>query len=162
MNKPNLPTTCQNKEQAQTCITAIGDTNRKIEHLKAQMNDEIAKITAKYAERLILLQELSVQMTNAVQSWCADNKDKLLTDGAKTANLITGEVVWRKCPPSVVGKSTPELIARLERFGLDRFVRVKKELDKQAILKEPSAIANIEGISVQDGKEEIIIRPFGI
>lgn len=162
MKKTNHPSACQSKKQAQVCIKAIGDTNRKIKQLEAQMEKEIAKITAKYAERLTLLQELSVQMTNTVQVWCQNNKDKLLTDDVKTANLITGEVVWRKRPPSVVGKSTPELIARLERFGLERFVRVKKELDKQAILKDPSAIADIEGISVQDGKEEIIIKPFSV
>lgn len=63
---------------------------------------------------------------------------------------------------SVAGKVTPELIDRLERFGLHRFVRIKKELDKTAILKEPQAIADIEGVSIKVGDEELIITPFAV
>lgn len=71
-------------------------------------------------------------------------------------------MAWRAGKMSVAGKVTPELIDRLERFGLHRFVRIKKELDKTAILKEPQAIADIEGVSIKVGDEELIITPFAV
>lgn len=151
---------CQSKAQVQTFIKAIGDNHRKIEQHNAKMNDEIAKITAKYAERIAPLQALNDDLSEAVKIWCENNRNSLLTDGLKTANLITGEVAWRLGKPSVVCKVTPDLIARLERFGLERFIRVKKELDKTAILKEPDAVADIQGVSVKAATEEFIITPF--
>lgn len=158
-NKPKQ--SCDSKAQAQACIKAIGDNERKIDKLVAKMNDELAKVSAKYAERITPLQETNDELGERVKTWCNANKDELLTGDSKTANLITGEVSWRLGKPSVVGKATPELIDRLERFGLHRFVRVKKELDKTAILKEPAAVADIEGVSIKAGVEELIITPFG-
>lgn len=159
MNK-NPIKACHSKAQAQVYIKAIGDNERKIGKLVAKMNDEIAKVSAKYAERITPLQAMNDELETAVKAWCEAHKAEILTGDSKTANLITGEVAWRAGKMSVVGKATPELIDRLERFGLHRFIRVKKELDKTAILKEPNAIADIEGVSIKVGDEELIISPF--
>lgn len=154
--------TCQDKAQAQVYIKAIGDNARKIDQLNAKMNAELAKVSAKYAERITPLQTMNDELETAVKAWCETHKSELLADNAKTANLTTGEVSWRAGKPSVIGSATPELIDRLERFGLHRFIRVKKELDKTAILKEPKAIADIEGVSIKVGDDEIVIKPFAI
>lgn len=151
---------CHNKGQAQVYIKAIGDNERKINKLNDKMNEELAKVAAKYAERITPLQQMNGELETAVKAWCEAHKAELLTGDSKTANLITGEVAWRAGKMSVVGKATPELIDRLERFGLHRFIRIKKELDKTAILKEPSAISGIEGVSIKVGDEELIITPF--
>lgn len=161
MTDQNKIKPCHNKGQAQVYIKAIGDNERKINKLNDKMNEELAKVTAKYAERITPLQAMNDELETAVKAWCEAHKAELLTDGGKTADLITGEVAWRAGKMSVVGEATPELIDRLERFGLHRFIRVKKELDKTAILKEPTAIAGIEGVSTKVGGEELIIRPFG-
>lgn len=57
-NKPKQ--SCDSKAQAQACIKAIGDNERKIDKLVAKMNDELAKVSAKYAERITPLQMSSV------------------------------------------------------------------------------------------------------
>lgn len=159
MNKTPIKA-CHSKAQAQVYIKSIGDNERKINKLNDKMNEELAKVAAKYAERITPLQAMNDELHQVVAMWCQAHKDELLTDGGKTADLITGEVAWRAGKMSVVGKATPELIDRLERFGLHRFIRVKKELDKTAILKEPNAIADIEGVGIKVGDEELIISPF--
>lgn len=151
---------CQSLEQVQEFIKQIGDTHRSIDRLQSDMNDEIAIITQKYADKINPLKQDSDELSAAVQIWCEANRDSLLTKGGKTANLITGEISWRMRPPSVVLRGTPDVIARLERFGLERFVRVKKEVNKDAILNEPNAIAGISGITVKTGVEDFIINPF--
>lgn len=152
--------TCHSRGQAQLYIKTIGDNAQKIAKHTAKMNEELANITAKFAKRIAPLEAMNEELETAVKIWCEDHKDELLTGNSKTASLITGEVSWRAGKPSVIGKSTPELIERLERFGLHRFVRIKKELDKTAILKEPTAIADIEGVSIKVGMEELVITPF--
>ncbi len=149
-----------NKADVGKLIQEIGKTRREIDKLNAKMGDEIAKINAKYADKLMTLQAKQDSLSEAVQTWCEANRSSLLDGDSKTANLTAGTVAWRMSKPSVVCKVSPELIARLERFGLERFVRVKKELDKSAILKEPQAVADIEGISVRQGVEDFSITPL--
>lgn len=47
----------------------------------------------------------------------------------------------------------------LLRMGLGRFVRVKNEPNKEAMLNEPEA-ARIAGISIVTGVEDFIVTPF--
>lgn len=151
---------CQNQIEAQDFIKTLGDKNREIERLQTQMNDEIAIITQKYADSINPIKADADDLTQAIQIWCEANKDKLLEKGGKTANLITGEVSWRLRPPSVSVRGIDDVIIRLERFGLERFVRTKKEVNKEAILNEPDAVSGIAGVSIKSGVEDFIISPF--
>lgn len=160
--KSKALTACQSLDEAQMLIGKIGDNQREITRLTTAMNDEIAQITEKYAEQ-INPHKLSIdELTAKVQIFCEANRDKLLEKGGKTANLITGEVSWRIRPPSVSLRKIDDVIERLERFGLGRFVRVKKEVNKEAILAEPNTVTDIVGITVNSGIEDFIITPFEV
>ena len=153
---------CQNLDEVQSVIALIGEHEREITRLSTAMNDEIALITEKYASQISPLKLSIDELSAKIQIWCEANRAILLKDGSKTANLITGEVSWRQCPPSIRVRGADDVIARLERFGLDRFVRVKKTVNKEAIGEEPTAVADIEGITVMQGVEEFKITPFEI
>ena len=45
-------------------------------------------------------------------------------------------------------------------MGLGRFVRVKNEPNKDAMLNEPDAVRGIAGISIVTGVEDFIVTPF--
>jgi phage host-nuclease inhibitor protein Gam len=47
----------------------------------------------------------------------------------------------------------------LRRAGLSRFIRTKDEVNKEAILNEPEAVARIPGISISQG-EDFVVTPF--
>lgn len=160
MSKKPKKLICKNLEQAQTFIKQLGIIHCAISRLENDMSAEVAGITQQYAEKINPLRQDCEQLSEAIELWCAKNKDKLLTNGKKTAKLTTGEVSWRVRPPSVVVKNVDEVVARLERFGLHRLIRVKKELNKEAVLSEPSAISGIDGVSIKTGSEDIIIKPF--
>ena len=50
-------------------------------------------------------------------------------------------------------------LVKLERRRLNRFIRVKEELDKTALLKETGAIKTpIDGLQIVDGVEKLIIE----
>lgn len=153
---------CQSLDEVQSIIALVGEHEREITRLSTEMNDEIAVITENYASQIQPLKLAIDEMTSKAQIWCEANRAILLKDGGKTAKLITGEVSWRQCPPSVRVRGTDDVIARLERFGLDRFVRVKKTVNKEAIGEEPTAVADIEGITIVDGVEEFKITPFEV
>lgn len=151
----------QSRDDCAADIRKLGDLNRQIARAQADMNDAIAAITAQHQPLLDTLQEQARDLATAIQTWAEANRDAI-TDGGKTktANLITGEVAWRQRPPSVSIKGADTVIETLHRLGLQRFIRSRDEVNKEAILNEPDAARGIAGISLVTGVEDFSITPF--
>lgn len=153
----------QSRDESAAAIRQIGDLAREQARAQAELNDAIAHLTERYQPRLDAITEQMRGLQAGVQTWCEANRDAL-TDGGrvKTANLITGEVQWRTRPPACRITGAEAVIDTLERLGLSRFVRVKREVNKDAILNEPAAVAGVAGISIASGIEDFVITPFEI
>ncbi|EMU2105551.1 host-nuclease inhibitor Gam family protein, partial [Escherichia coli] len=120
-----------------------------------------AEITEKYASQIAPLKTSIETLSKGVQGWCEANRDELTNGGkVKTANLVTGDVSWRQRPPSVSIRGVDAVMETLERLGLQRFIRTKQEINKEAILLEPKAVAGVAGITVKSGIEDFSIIPF--
>ncbi|HCX7566550.1 TPA: host-nuclease inhibitor Gam family protein, partial [Escherichia coli] len=129
--------------------------------LETEMNDAIAEITEKFAARIAPIKTDIETLSKGVQGWCEANRDELTNGGkVKTANLVTGDVSWRVRPPSVSIRGMDAVMETLERLGLQRFIRTKQEINKEAILLEPKAVAGVAGITVKSGIEDFSIIPF--
>jgi phage host-nuclease inhibitor protein Gam len=151
----------QSHDDCAADINAIGRLTREITVAQAAMNDEIAAITDRYTAVFTPLQEEVKSLTAGVQSYCEANRDELTLNGkTKTGQFVTGTVQWRQKPPSVAVRGAEAVLEALKRFGLTRFIRVKEELNKEAILNEPDAIAGINGLSIKSGVEDFVIQPF--
>ncbi|EAO7539980.1 host-nuclease inhibitor protein Gam, partial [Salmonella enterica] len=142
-------------------IKRIGDLQREASRLETEMNDAIAEITEKFAARIAPIKTDIETLSKGVQGWCEANRDELTNGGkVKTANLVTGDVSWRVRPPSVSIRGMDAVMETLERLGLQRFIRTKQEINKEAILLEPKAVAGVAGITVKSGIEDFSIIPF--
>ncbi|WP_332640770.1 host-nuclease inhibitor Gam family protein [Escherichia coli] len=151
----------QNRDAVITDIKRIGDLQREASRLETEMNDAIAEITEKFAARIAPLKTDIETLSKGVQGWCEANRDELTNGGkVKTANLVTGDVSWRVRPPSVSIRGMDAVMETLERLGLQRFIRTKQEINKEAILNEPGAVAGVAGITVKSGIEDFTIIPF--
>ena len=151
----------QSKQDVSVDIRKIGDLQREALRLETEMNDAIGDITQRYSPILESIKEDLNVLIKGVQSWCEANRDELTNNGkTKTANLITGEVQWRNRPPSVSIRGTDAVLETLIRLGLERFVRTKQEINKEAILNEPAAVSGVSGITVKSGIEDFSIVPF--
>ncbi|HHE5968779.1 TPA: host-nuclease inhibitor Gam family protein [Citrobacter braakii] len=151
----------QNRDAVITDIKRIGDLQREASRLETDMNDAIAEITEKFAARIAPIKTDIETLSKGVQGWCEANRDELTNGGkVKTANLVTGDVSWRQRPPSVSIRGVDAVMETLERLGLQRFIRTKQEINKEAILLEPKAVAGVAGITVKSGIEDFSIIPF--
>ncbi|EKP6431234.1 host-nuclease inhibitor Gam family protein [Escherichia coli] len=151
----------QSRDAVVCDIRRIGDLQRKAARLETEMNDAIAEITEKYASQIAPLKTSIETLSKGVQGWCEANRDELTNGGkVKTANLVTGDVSWRQRPPSVSIRGVDAVMETLERLGLQRFIRTKQEINKEAILLEPKAVAGVAGITVKSGIEDFSIIPF--
>ncbi|ELO4806469.1 host-nuclease inhibitor Gam family protein [Escherichia coli] len=151
----------QSRDAVVCDIRQIGDLQREAARLETEMNDAIAEITEKYASQIAPLKTSIETLSKGVQGWCEANRDELTNGGkVKTANLVTGDVSWRQRPPSVSIRGMDAVMETLERLGLQRFIRTKQEINKEAILLEPKAVAGVAGITVKSGIEDFSIIPF--
>lgn len=156
---------CQSKADAMRDIKTIGDLQRELGRIEADINDQIADITKKAAPRIEQLRERLTELQAGVQTWCEANRDSLCGKG-KTANLVTGEVAWRVRPPSVslprAKEKVEALILLLRAKKLTDFIRTKDEINKDAILADKEKVKDIKGIKVVTGVEDFVITPFEV
>lgn len=155
----------QSKADAMRDIKAIGDVQRELGRIEADINDQIAAITNKAAPKIEVLRERLTELQAGVQTWCEAHRDELCGKG-KTANLVTGEVAWRVRPPSVTLPRAKEkleaLIQLLRAKKLTDFIRTKEEINKDAILADKDKVKDIKGIKVVSGIEDFVITPFEV
>lgn len=151
----------QSRDEAAADIRKIGDLQRQALRTTTEMNDAIAHITQSYQPRIDAINDQLKTLQEGVQGYCEAHRIEL-TDGGKvkTANLITGEIQWRQRPPSVSVRGSDSVIEMLKRLGLSRFIRIKEEVNKEAVLNEPDEVRGVAGLSVVTGVEDFVITPF--
>ncbi|WP_026600507.1 host-nuclease inhibitor Gam family protein [Methylomonas sp. 11b] len=157
---PALAYACQTKEDTQSAICELGLVQRELTRVETEINDEIAAITDSRKVQIEALKMRSEALLKGIQTWCEANRSDLCKNGAKTANLITGEVSWRLRPPSVSIRAVDKVLETLKVLKLDRFVRTKEEPNKDAMLAEPKAVSGIAGITIVKGVEDFAVTPF--
>lgn len=151
----------QTQEDCAAAINAIGRITRDIQREQAAMNDAIAEITDRYKGVFEPMQKEAEQLQKGVQAYCEAHREALTNGGqTKTGRFVTGEVQWRQRPPSVRVKAQEVVIDTLRRLGLERFVRIKEEINKEAVLADPAAVSGIAGLSIVSGVEDFVITPF--
>lgn len=157
----------QNREETQQWISNLGKVQRDRASLVNQMNNLIAPITEQFAPDLDAKSAEEARLLDGIATWCEANKAELTKD-AKTVNLVTGEIQWRKNPPSVAfkrGIKVDEIIAHIKQLKLAKlFVRTKEEVDKEAILgaddKTKAKLTAAGTIKIVTDSETFAVTPF--
>lgn len=145
--------------EVSAAIAAIGRESRELARIEADMNDKMASIKEEYEAAAEPHRRKIEAFTTGVQTWCEAHRGELLKGEAKTAVFPAGEVQWRVRPPKVVVRGVDYVLDQLRRLALDRFIRVKEEINKEAILAEPQAVAGVKGLAIEQG-EDFVVKPF--
>ena len=150
----------QSRDETIEMIAAIGRKQRERERIQTEMNDRIAVIKQEFEERAKPMADDIRSLSAGVQIWCEANREALTNGGkVKSANLSSGEVKWRMRPPKVSLRGTDNILESLKKLGLIRFIRQKEEINKDALLAEPEVAASIQGVSIVQA-EDFVIVPF--
>lgn len=158
----NLPVP-QTKDDAAEAVKQIGVTGRQIARMEADLNDQIADLKKLAEEAAAPLRERKDAMTEGLKLWAEANRERL-TDGGrvKFADLGTGKISWRFRPPSVRLTKIEAILDHLKKLGLQRFIRVKEEPNKEAMLAEPEVARTVNGVSIGTEGEDFIVEPFEV
>lgn len=150
----------QTADEVALAIKEIGDLEREQVRLSTLQADEKAAIDEKYTAELTALKDKVKPLQQAVQAYCESRRDELTNGGKqKTAYFNTGEVQWRQKPPAVKISSVAKVIEAIKNTGFLQFLRVKEEINKEALLADPKTARSISGISIRENEEEFVIKP---
>lgn len=151
----------KDRDQCAAEITRFGAAKRKRQDIEARMNAKIAAATQASQPRLDRLKAEMEAMLDRIGLWCENHRFELCQDRAKSANLVTGKIGWRKLPDALRLEEDEEaIIAALEKAKLNQFILTKKTLNKAALLADRAAIEAVAGLSIQTGRELFYIEPF--
>ncbi|MBU2575638.1 host-nuclease inhibitor Gam family protein, partial [Patescibacteria group bacterium] len=104
-------------------------------------------------------QEKVSELLEGLFAFAEAHRDELTEGGKrKTVEVPTGIFGWRTTPPAVSLRDIKSILASLVSLGLERFIRTKEEVDKEAMLKEPEVAKKVKGVSI-DQREEFIAKP---
>lgn len=152
----------QSNRAVADAIREIGTLQRELARVTADMNDQLASVKEDFETIAEPRRSRIAALNQGVQIWCEANRDSLTNHGkVKTYVFTTGEIAWRLRPPSVRVTGQEAVLDFLRKLGLGRFIRQKEEVNKEAILNEPEAVAHVPGIGISQG-EDFVVVPFEV
>ncbi len=150
----------QNRDDAVFAVGRIGELRRAIAAHKALADEAIRLAGQKFEEDTA---EIAVELTEhetGLQAWCEANRFSLTNDGkVKFHQFATGAIRWRVRPPKVSIRAAEAVIDACKRLGLSQFVRVKEEINKDAMLGDADKARLIPGVSISSEGEDFVIEP---
>lgn len=150
------------RQEAERLLGEIGHLQRQVTKVETDMNDVLTSIKEKYERQAQPINEKIENLFQALHMWASARRAELLKGKSKTVRLSTGELMWRNTPPSVStprGKKLELLIDLLVSGGRPDLLRVKHEINKEAILDDPSLIEQIRSLKIVS-REEFVAKPF--
>lgn len=156
----NLPVP-QSRDEAAASLARIGVLSRDAGRIEADMNDRIATLKERAEAAAGPLRDEARALLEGLRTWCEAHRVDLTQGGrVKTADLGTGTVAWRMRPPKVSLRDVDAVVERIKHLGLSRFLRVKEEPNKEAMLAEPPLARTIAGVTITSAGEDFIAEPF--
>ena len=148
-----------NLDEAAEFVRSIGEKKRTVEKLFNRLNEKIEKLKAEAKANSEEHEKKIGQYIEGLYIYAEGQREEL-TDGnkKKTIKVISGTFGWRMTPPAVSLKEVKDILAALKKRGLKRFIRVKEEPDKEAMLKEPNIAKKVKGVSIGQ-HEEFVVKP---
>jgi len=151
----------KNLEEAAHFLMEISQEQRIIDKIQSDLNAAVDKLKKEAMDNSKPHQKKISELVEGLFTFAETHRDELTEGGKrKTVELPTGTFGWRMTPPAVSLRNIKSILKSLKNLGLTRFIRIKikEEVDKEAILKEPDIAKTVKGISISQ-HEEFVVKP---
>lgn len=150
----------QTEQEADECLRQLGNVMRRREEVRILLNG-VVEVNQQLAARADApLGQKQEELVKKLAAFAEANRSRLAK--GKTIQLPSGVLNWRLTPFKVTPRGkVAAILAELKRRRLGRFIRVKEELDREAMLREPEVAGKVPGISI-DRREELYIQPLDL
>ena len=150
----------QSREEVVENIAAIGALKAQIDARKARADEALRRIARKLDDATAAPAAELKQLETGVQAWCEAHRSALTGNGkVKYHDFTTGKVNWRQRPPAVSLRKVEAVIESCKALGLTAFIRIKEEVNRDAMLADPQKAAGVTGVTIKSAGEDFIIEP---
>jgi phage host-nuclease inhibitor protein Gam len=149
----------ESKAEAELALAKIAELQRSRIEIMAIAERKISTINEDARQDTLPIDlEISELVKNL--SYYAEYNRVALTDNnkTKTVKFVHGMLQWRMTPVAVTVRGVDDVLKRLKQLGLTRFIRIKEEIDKEAMGRERPVAEAIDGVSFNQ-REEFVITP---
>lgn len=152
----------KSEQETSEFIRRIGKHQRGLDRIKIRTNNQIEKIKEKAVADSSDHEKEIAELFEGIFTFSQSHRDELTEKGKKkTVHFFTGDILWRLTPPAVSLKNVKKIIELCKTSGLKRFIRIKEDVNKEAMLKEPEKAKEIKGVTIGQ-KEEFVVKPSEI
>ncbi|OIO50294.1 MAG: hypothetical protein AUJ11_03005 [Parcubacteria group bacterium CG1_02_44_65] len=146
-------------EEAAEFVGRIGKEQREIDRIQNKLNEAVEKLKSKSMSESQVRNENISQLVEGLFIFAESHRKELTkNEKKKTIEFPTGIFGWRMTPPAVSLKNVKQILKELMKRKLKQFIRVKREVDKEAMMKEPELAASIKGVTIGQ-HEEFMVKP---
>lgn len=138
-------------------IAKLAAYQREINALRREAKQKIEAINLELKQNLIMPTYRRDACFNALFAFAQPRKEAL-TEDARSVTLENGTFGWRFTPPAVIvtnGMSDTDLVSYFERRDLSEYVRVVKEVNREALLRDKPTLPMVRYLS----REEFFAKP---
>lgn len=137
-NKPAPEPVLKSWGEVEDALGEIKNIENFIIKTEAYYDSRIAEIKTELSLKLEDKLRRKVRLEKDIQEYAEVHKDEVRSDKMqKTKEFMNGLVGFRWKPWSIVlAKKRDEVIALLKKKKLDRWIRTKEEVDKEAVTKD--------------------------
>ena len=154
--KPMIP---KSTAEAKKLIQEIGEFQVKQQEIERRMSEEVKKIKNEAVRKIGFKLRAIQRRMIGLFIFYQNNWGELTQEGKiKTVNLISGQIGSYLTPPAVSIRNKEKVLKALETKGLNQFIRIIKEIDKEAILIDPAQASEVPGIKITQ-KERFMVKP---
>lgn len=149
-------------EEVSQFLLKIAEEQRIVEKIQSELNTQVDKLKAEAMEAVREHQERANTLAEGIYIYAEGHREELTEGGKrKTIRVPTGIFGWRTTPPAVSLKNVKLVLENLKRLNLYRFIKIKEEPDKEAMLREPEIAKKISGVSIIQ-REQFVVKPATI
>lgn len=161
------------KSDLSPAIAEIAKKQNEIAELQRVADEAIAKLQTQLAADIASLVEEIEKISLSIREYSDKNRADLFPNEFKTLKLETGDICYREGGTSVDATNSVKLINRIlesnnllepkenfEKRLAKAFLRMKLELNKDAILETPDKAKEITGVGLKKGKESFYVKPY--
>lgn len=152
-------------------LSAVADAELRISVILRKINEytisaesERQAVNEREAALIGPLQKKALDLGICIHAYAEDNRADLTEDGARSVVELpkrAGVIQWQRSPPSVSIDDVDTVISNIKRLGFLQFIRIKEEINKEALLQDEDRADTISGVSIVRG-EKFTIKPNGI
>lgn len=150
-------TTIKSWQEVDSTLRAIAVIDSKVMADDAQMNDDMLKVKTRYLPGIQKLQSEKIGLERDIQLFCESQKERFTE--SRSQDLNYGKVGFRrgtgalKTLKGFTWESVKNLIKASKKFR-DIFLRVKEDIDKQAIIGANLKTEELAKLGVQIAQED--------